>query len=118
MILGAENYTVTRKAAGAWSNGVFVPGSASTFTVRGSVQPLDAEVLQQLKDEAARSQATWILLCDSYQASLAVSQAGEDTTSDRVDIDGQEHMVLAVMDWHRHRRGVPYRSYVLGEVSA
>lgn len=107
-MLGARKYTVTRTAAGSPSGGHYVAGATSTFSVKGSMQPMDSDRLELLP-EWARTEAAWILLCDKRQSTLAVG--------DRVARDGHSFLVHEVMDWSDHTP-LPYRSYALGEVTS
>jgi hypothetical protein len=107
MILGARTYAITRREDGEWINGVYQTTASAAFSVRGSLQPLDADSLSLLP-EGARSEARWILLCDSRQTACLVG--------DRVDVEGKTHLVLSVADW-THHTPLAYRAYVLGEVT-
>lgn len=109
MILGARTYTVTRYASGTWVDGEYTRGAMSSWTVRGSLQPIDdAEDLKQ-NPEGARTDAVWILICDGRQTEL------ED--GDFVTVDGAEYLAKQKEDW-THHKPLPYRSYELFEVTA
>lgn len=43
-------YTITRKAAGSYVNGLFVAGSPSTLTIQASIQPVSGEDLKPLPE--------------------------------------------------------------------
>jgi hypothetical protein len=108
MILGATTHTVTRYATGTWTSGVYTAGTASTFTIRGSVQPMDGRTLDLLP-EGARSEARYILLCDHRQTELL--------EQDRVSVGSRSYLVMMLADWTAHTP-LPYRGYVLGEVTS
>ena len=106
MILGAATYTVTRHAATTWVDGFAVEGAATTWSIRGSLQPATARVLD-LFPEGARDEAKWQLLFDR----------GELAVADRVTVDAAEYLVLSVSDWRLHAP-LPYQAALLGEVTA
>ena len=117
-ILGSDIFIVTRTAAGSWVDGSWTDGVPTTFDLRGSLQPFDARAeSMELLPEGARSQARWWLICDRRQSELRLSIAESELPADHVTIDGRDYVALAIQDWHRHTRGVPYRSYILGEVT-
>jgi len=37
--LATGDYTVTRRATGAWVKGIYTPGASSTFTIRAVMEP-------------------------------------------------------------------------------
>ena len=107
MILGADAYTVTRRGAMTWVNGQPNHAASSTLSVRGSLQPANSRDLEQL-EAGARAKAKWVLICRARDTQLELG--------DIVTIAGQAHRVLGVQDWSGHKRGVPYRGYILEEV--
>lgn len=46
----AATYTVTRRALGAVSEGIYTPGGTSTFTIVATVQPVDGRKLEPLPE--------------------------------------------------------------------
>jgi hypothetical protein len=109
VILGARTYTVTRPTFGTPANGLPVLGTATTFTVQGSMQPVGAGDRLDLLPEWARTEAAWILRCDTRQPALALG--------DRVTRDSRSYLVHDLQDWSDHQ-ALPYRGYVLGEVTS
>lgn len=53
-------YTVKRLAAGSYTNGIYADGSASTFTIYASVQPLKGLEIMLLPENRRLSQAVKI----------------------------------------------------------
>jgi hypothetical protein len=106
VILGKATFTITRQS-GAWEAGYFVEGAPTSFTLEGSLQPADGRDLSLLP-EGSRSEAGWVLLCDEHQQALLVG--------DHVTAQGGDYLVMVVMDWMLHSP-LPYRGYVLGEVT-
>lgn len=107
MILGSSVFTVTRSAAGAFVDGFYVAGATTTWSVRGSLQPLNERELQLLP-EASRTQARWILLYDSKQTEIIAG--------DNVSAKGGNYLALLLQDWTLHT-ALPYRAVVLGEIT-
>ena len=107
MILGAATYTARHAAPGTWSAGVYTPGTETTYTVVGSLQPASGEQLQLLP-EGARSDTRWLLYCDAQQPEIVLA--------DIVEVSGADYLVTHVEDWTGHRPA--HRVYALGEVTS
>lgn len=89
-------YTVTRRAAATWSNGVAVPDpSPTTFSITASVQPASGRDLLRLP-EGRRSVETRVLYTS---AQLQVGAQGGALEADRVTIDGAVWEVQHVELW-------------------
>lgn len=87
-------YTVTRSAAGAYgTDGRFVAGSTSTFSITASVQPLDGRDLLRLPEGLRTSEVLKIYT----KTRLFVQGAGQDP--DSVAIDGVPHQIEMVETW-------------------
>jgi hypothetical protein len=82
-MLGRRAITVTAHPAGAYVDGVWVPGAPTTRTVEGSVQPLAGAELERLP-EGLRERAT-----------LKLYTAADLYLGELVDVDGLTYVVQA-----------------------
>lgn len=90
VIFPTGTYTVTRTAAGTYTNGKYTAGAASTFPIVADVQPVSGELLRDLP-EGRRAEETRVLF------TLTELRALKPTTdSDVVAIDGESWRVFKV----------------------
>lgn len=92
--LGGSALTVTRRAAGSYSAGVFVAGSTSTLTVTALVAPVTGEDLQRLPPGRSSSDARALLTATAVLVPRDV--AGNGQGGDLVSIGGVSYEVERV----------------------
>jgi len=107
-MLGASTYTVTRRAAGNYSTGTFVPGVESQFEIEGSVQPLSgSELLLLPEGERVRAR------CKMYShAELKTASVKDKTLADRVGVEERDLEVHSVSEF-RNSGALSHFKYVL-----
>lgn len=91
-------YTVTRTAAGAFAQGRYTPGAASTFAVVACVQPPTGRKLEPVA-EGQRGEETRTMFSP---VALVTRAPGQEP--DVVTVDGEPWTVIEVQHW-RSRRG-------------
>lgn len=92
--LGVKNHTVTRYNDPQWIDGEMVRGVASTFEIRGSLQPLTAREAYMLP-ELLRTRARWRLFAYNDGDPLRVHGAkNSDSTGDFVNVAGEPCAVI------------------------
>lgn len=111
-LIGAELVTVTRYAAGTWTDGDYVRGAASTFDVKIAVQPLRPREREQLPEGQRTSAKFKAYVDDLDNAPRTISGMA---AGDRLDWHGRTYEVISVEDWSGHARGVPHYKIVLAE---
>ncbi len=89
-----KDVTVIRYAQGSFINNIWVNGVETIFTIKASVQPSQAEVMEMLP-EGYRDKGAYTLYTDTE---LNISVAGT-TSPDIVLINGQRHIVKIVEPW-------------------
>ena len=87
--------TVTRQQPGQYVNGIWQPGSESTFTVRASVQPATPDDVALLPSGQENNQA-FTLYSDT---ALHVANEINNTVGDVVDVDGLPYRAMARQPW-------------------
>ncbi len=93
-------YTVTRRPRGTFVNGVYVPGTATTLTVRGVVQP--AREIQRVtagRDMREREQNQYV---DDVQIIHTDTEIHTRTTTldpDHITVDDDNWIVIRVEKW-------------------
>ncbi len=105
MILGLEDITRVRYAAGAWgSNGRWTPGASTSTTIEASVQPASGKVLATLPEgERSRDPRTIY----TFEELRGASQF-DGTDADRLTIDGASYEVRELTHW---RTAAPIAHY-------
>lgn len=97
--------TIKRVTAGSYVDGVWVPGTESTFTIQASVQPLKDIELANLP-EGRRNSDTIKLYTNSDL--LTVEDKGVNQQPDRIVWQGFDYEIIAksirAMDIISHRR--------------
>lgn len=97
--LGVMSHTVTRYNAPTWVNGEMVRGTASTFTVRGGLQPLTAREASRLP-ELLRTRARWRLYAYTEDGPLRVHGAdASKSTGDFVTVAGELCAVIGAEEY-------------------
>ncbi len=115
-MLGVKTITVNRYALAWDAAGQPVIGApASTFTVRGSVQPLGDRVLVKL-DEGTRLLARFAMYVKKGQPELHTAGKDSATLADFAVWHDREYAIYGDQDWTDHTPGIPHRSYVLVEI--
>lgn len=104
-LMRASTVVVTRRAAGGHVDGVWTPGAESTFTVRGSLQPLTGRELLVVP-EGERGRARWALYTTTE---LQTADEAAATDADRVAWRGRSLVVVKVEDWSHMGRLAHYR---------
>jgi hypothetical protein len=92
-ILAMQTFTVTRYAAGTYTEGGYVAGTTSTFSIKASVQPVKGQELMRLP-EGERLRDYLAVYTDTQLRSLQ-----DDKAPDRISIEGYTYEVVAVDDW-------------------
>lgn len=104
-MLGIEDITRVRYAAGAWgSNGRWTPGAATSTTIEASVQPASGKVLATLPEGERSRDPRTIFTFDP----LRVASQFDGTDADRLTIDGASYEVRELTDW---RTAAPIAHY-------
>lgn len=93
-ILGERVFTAKTYAVGSYVDGDFVRGAESTFEIRGALQEIQQRTVEQLP-EGQRQSARWELWTHD---NLTISREGQNTISDRVEVDGEDYIVIAFFD--------------------
>ena len=93
--LSTGTYTITRRVAGSYVNGIYVPGATSTFTIIAAIVPATGRDLLRLP-EGRRSVETRILFTTSTM--LVGAQAGTND-ADLVTVDGDVWEVQQSEAW-------------------
>jgi hypothetical protein len=88
MKLDIEAITITRTAAGTYTDGRYVPGSSQDLDARGNIQPLSGIELQQLPEGDRQKEVKKIYTAFALQNSDVVTRQ-----------DGIQYEVQAVEDW-------------------
>lgn len=106
--LGARDVSVQRRAASTVTGFVNVPGATSTFTIRGTVQPLNGREFYRLPD-GLRSRVTHKLYST---VELFTVKAGSPQPPDRVLVGG-EWMEVHKVEPHGDGAPIPHFKYML-----
>lgn len=90
-----EDVTLTRYAAGAFADGTYAPGSATTSTIVMSVQPLKGSELLNLPEAQRVSK-----MLKGYAAvELYTAQNSPSKKADLITWQGSQYEVQAVEPW-------------------
>lgn len=84
--------TVYRVSEGQYVDGIWQPGTETSFEARYSVQPTDTDDLESLP-EGRRQQRAYTLIGSTELRGLT------DANPDQVEIDGERYEVSAVRYW-------------------
>lgn len=96
MILSfGETVTIYRRAAGAYTNGVWIEGSESTFTTSASIQPASGKALAFLQE----GQRTGEELVGYFTNELNTSAAITGKNTDILLWRGARYKILTVRRW-------------------
>lgn len=93
--LMTETITVKRRAAGAWTSGVFVPGAETEIQMVASVQPLRANEILQLPEHRRTREAMKVFTHERLHTTDEKAQ----TPGDVVLHDGKRFEVHSVENW-------------------
>lgn len=85
-------YTVTRRAASTYSNGVRVAGSTSTLSITASVQPVTGRELERLPEGMRTTEVVKLYTTTA----LRTADSGDP---DHISIDGETYEVQLVERW-------------------
>jgi hypothetical protein len=91
----SEPITVTRKAVGTFSSGVFVPGATTTIAATGSIQPLNGREHANLPELQRASES---LKCYTTTELRAADEAIRQP-ADLVTFRGRTYQVHRVEPW-------------------
>jgi hypothetical protein len=112
-MLGAAYHTVRRYASGTWVDGVYSPGTESTTTVLGSIQPVRGRTVE-LHQEGARVVGTyWLFTTDD---TLRLTHLSAVNDSDTIEFRGRAYKAFTDEDWMCHTTGLPHHSFLLVEI--
>jgi hypothetical protein len=103
-----KSVTVSRQAAGAFVNGVWVPGAVSTVTIQASVQPASAEDMQRLPEGRRQAGAVKLYTND------ALLTEKDDQKADRITIGQGEYEVATADVWDNGI--IPHNMYMCARV--
>jgi len=96
MSLRNRTLSVTRRDAGEYTAGIWVPsGDTTVFSIKASVQPLTARELRSLSEARRNIQSHWIF---SSTELLNVDIVGV-TNPDIVVVDGDNYEVFSTAPW-------------------
>ena len=86
-------YTVTRNAAGSYTEGVWSSGSSSTFTIAAVVQPALGKDLEIVPEgiHASDTRKVW--------TTTALRTADQNQEPDTITIGGEGYRVINVLPW-------------------
>lgn len=101
-ILGEENLTRRRYAAGSWVSGVYVAGAATNSTIRGSFQPLNGEELATLPEGERHADQRKVYTTTALQT----ARQEEGLVADQVSQDGT--VFYEVRQVERQRSIIPH----------
>lgn len=105
----AAKYTVTRaNGAGAYVNGLWVPGGTTTFDIVASIQPISGREKQQLPEGFHTKEIRVV-----YTTTALQTQNG-DALPDTVSIDGESWSVIRFERWQAFG-GVHHVAYIARE---
>ena len=108
MAIFRKPVTVNRQAAGAYVNGVWVPGAPYQVTIQASVQPASAEDMHRLPEGQRQTGAVKLYTND------ALLTAKGDQKADIV-VTEQGHYEVSVADvWENGL--IPHKAYVCARV--
>jgi hypothetical protein len=88
-----EPYVVQRAAQGSYVDGVFVPGTSSTLSIRAAVQPLTGRDLLELPEGHHASEVRLVFTTTELRS------LSPDSAADIVVIDGINWRVVEVSRW-------------------
>lgn len=94
--LATGTYAVTRPGAGTYTQGVYVPGAATTFTIAASIQPVTNRELLRLPEGLRTSLLVKIITGTELRIATAPDGSGADVVSYR----GESYQVEAVDAWN------------------
>lgn len=83
-LTGRKTFNVLRSVPGAYVNGIWVPGSTSTITVKGNEQPLPGQEVMMLPD-SFRSKDLRKFFTLTFLNSI---EDGQGIVPDKVEIEG------------------------------
>lgn len=89
-----RNVAVLRIAEGEYINGVWYDGDNIPFTIRASVHPTPAEVLETLP-EGYRNRDSYTL----YTNTRLYTSIDNKTTPDIVYLDDRKYLVAKILSW-------------------
>lgn len=94
-LIPRQTLTVTRESGGTFTNGKWVPGTPSTFTIDASIQPLNMRELELLPEGRRASGESYKLYTDYVDDLLTVT----DETPDVVSIYSEDFEVFGKEVW-------------------
>lgn len=103
-------YTVTRKAAGAYSTGYYAPGATTTFAIAASVQPVTGRDLRSLPEGQHAEESRVIYTATELRTRTPT------TEPDVITIDGDPWEVTRVERWEFGTDTTHYRAYASRQV--
>lgn len=93
--LGTRTISVSRRAAGSYVNGVWVPGAASVLSMEASVQPLSPREAQKLPEGERIKESRKLYLNEE----LFPNDDATQKSADIVTIDGVQFQVFSCEPW-------------------
>lgn len=114
-LLGAQVHTVTRFGASAVNplSGIVESGPPTTFSITGSLQPLNPKEQQLLPEGERTTGRAWFF----SRERLVTSTESPSRVADRLlDVRGNCWEVEGVEDWTHHTTGLPHYRYRLRHV--
>jgi hypothetical protein len=104
-------FTVARRP-GAWTDGVWTPGTPSGYTIKASrPQPVGPELLQMLP-EGARSSARFVVYAADDQPDIhLIDDETEELAADIVAYDSWGYLATTIDNWADRPLG--YKAYIL-----
>jgi len=93
-----KTLTVTRGGAGQFVDGIFQPGTQSSFTIQASVQPTTPDDVE-LIPAGKRDRLSYTLYSDT---ALKIANDNTQQPGDRVLIDGETYEAMGRQPWQNN----------------
>lgn len=91
----AEDVTLTRTAPGSFVAGVYVAGATTASTIIASVQPMNAQEMQNYPELQRSSEVLKIYTSEALQ----VASEATGAVADRITMRGKTYQVQRVEPW-------------------
>lgn len=106
-------YAVTRRSAGSYVDGRWVPGATSLVNIELNVQPMGGKELQVLPESFHNRALRKVY---SKSALQTVSEGDAGIAADRISMDSEDWDVISVEHWRSSLPGSDYYKAVIAKV--
>jgi hypothetical protein len=111
-----ETLSVSRRAPGVVSFGLFVPGAETILSVTGSMQPFQFRTRDQLP-EGIRTRARYKFFTEATEIPLVGWDISGKQKSDILTrADGEQYEVFEIARWDVAKKTCPHFEYALLEI--